>query len=38
MNTNLPYWKKNQLICEQLWLDVTAILKEKELYFLDIPY
>ena len=38
MNTNLPYWKKNQLICEQLWLDVTAILKEKELYFLDISY
>lgn len=38
MNTNLPYWKKNQLICEQLWLDITAILKEKELYFLDITY
>lgn len=38
INTNLPYWKQNALLSEQLWLDVTAILKEKELCFLDISY
>ena len=35
MNTNLSYWKENHMISEQLWQDVTTILKQKGLYFLD---
>lgn len=35
MNTNLFYWKENHMISEQLWQDVTTILKQKGLYFLD---
>lgn len=35
INTNLSYWKENHMISEQLWQDVTTILKQKGLYFLD---
>lgn len=35
MSTNLFYWKENHMISEQLWQDVTTILKQKGLYLLD---
>ena len=36
MNINLLYWKNNNLISDQLWKNITEILKENGLYFLNL--